>query len=507
MPVQTAGFYRYTIPPKGVRAMNNGDQTASMLCGYLDSILDTLSDGVYITDKSGTSLRVNTMYERLTGLKREELLGLNVRELKERGVYNIALNPEIVETGKPVTRVQTNMHGRRMVLSGYPIFDDKGEVALVVTYARDITIMSQMKDQIAEQRELIEKYHKNFDYLNKQKTQRCPLILTSKEMTRVVEQLQRIAPTDATVLLLGETGVGKDVLSRNIHEQSTRHDRPFFKVDCASIPENLIESELFGYAPGAFSGALTKGKIGFFEMADKGTIFLDEIGELPQIMQSKLLRVLQDQEVVRVGSTQSKKVDVRIIAATNRDLAEEVKRGNFRSDLYYRLRVAVINIPSLRERPEDILPLARHFLEKYATRYRKRRFFSPMVEEAMKAYRWPGNVRELENMVQSLVITCEREAVELSDLPGAMLDEQKPMVLAASLACHIDTASGKPLKEIMADIERGLIQDALDTHGSVSKVAKLFGVNRTTIFRKLQIKDPEQPSTQSDSGTSGNESD
>lgn len=465
--------------------MNNTSRDI-LITEYLDRILDTLPDAVYITDKDGLTLKINTTYEKLTGLSRDNLVGKNVRELKRSGVYNIALNPEIVATGKPVTRVQTNMHDRRMVLSGYPIFGAGGEVALVVTYARDITMMTQMKEQIAQQRELIDKYQKNFDYLNRSKSQRTPLVFSSALMTRVVERLQRISPTDATVLLLGETGVGKDVVAHKIHTQSSRHDKPFFKVDCASIPENLIESELFGYAPGAFSGALAKGKIGFFEMADKGTIFLDEIGELPHTMQSKLLRVLQDHEVVRVGSTQARKVDVRIIAATNRDLEEEVKKGNFRSDLFYRLRVAVLELPPLRERQEDILPLARNFLDTFNTRYRKHRQLSAAAEKALRAYRWPGNIREMENLIQSLVITCEHDTVDLVDLPGTILDEQKPLVLAASLACHIESVDGRTLKEIMAGIERGLIRDALAAHGSVTKVARMFGVNRTTIFRKLQ---------------------
>lgn len=455
---------------------------ATLYLKHIDNILDTLQDGVYITDAKGETLKVNTMYEKLSGLRREELLGRNVRELTESGVFNIVLNPDIVATGKSITRVQTNMHNRRIVLSGHPIFDEKGDVVLVITYARDITVMSQLKDEIAEQRVLIEKYQRNFNQISKDMGRQNPLVFTSKAMTGVISQVNRIAPTDATVLLLGETGVGKDVLAHKIHEESLRHDKPFLKVDCTSIPENLIESELFGYAPGAFSGALTKGKSGFFEMADKGTLFLDEIGELPLSMQSKLLRVLQDQEVVQVGSTQARKVDVRIIAATNRDLIGEVKRGTFRSDLYYRLRVAVLNIPPLRERPEDILPLAHYFLEKYATRYRKPTVLSPQAEKAICSYRWPGNVRELENIIQSTVIICGQDVVELSDLPCAMLNEQKPLML--------DTYAGKPLKEILAGIERGLIQEALKTHGSVSKVAELFGVNRATIFRKLQMKPP-----------------
>jgi PAS domain S-box-containing protein len=464
------------------------DPAAALICKHFDSILDTLSDGVYLTDKAGTTLKVNTVYERLTGLTREQLQGRNVRDLEHEGTFNNILNPEIVGTGRPVTRVQTNMHGRRVLLSGQPILDASGSVALVMTYVRDITSMSQMKDQIAEQQALIEKFHTNFDYLNKSKVSKHPLVYVSAAMTQVVERLKRLAASDATVLLLGETGVGKDVLARNVHELSERRGRPFFKIDCSSIPENLIESELFGYAAGAFSGASSKGKIGFFEMADKGTIFLDEIGELPLPMQSRLLRVLQDMEVVRVGSTQPRKVDVRIVAATNRDLLAEVQRGNFRNDLYYRLRVGVLAIPPLRERPEDIPPLLNYFLDAFCQRHRKKIALSPQVEAAMRAYRWPGNVREMENLIQSLVITCERGVVEPSELPPTMSAVEEPLRREAAprLTAFLGGAEGRPLKEIMAEIERKLIRDALDLYGSVGKVAKVFGVNRTTIFRKLQ---------------------
>jgi PAS domain S-box-containing protein len=469
------------------------DQSGAILSVYWKSLLDTLSDGVYITDQNGMTLHVNRTYEKLTGLKREDILGHTVRDLRNQGVFNTILNPEIVRSGKPVTQVQTNMHGRRLVLSGYPIFDSSGQVALVVTYARDITIISNMKDQIAQQHELIEKYHTNLDYLNRQKIKKAPLVIHSEEMNKLVTKLRLVASTDITILLLGETGVGKDVMARHIHERSSRSGQPFFKVDCSSIPENLIESELFGYAPGAFSGALSKGKLGFFEMADKGTLFLDEIGDLPHNMQSRLLRVLQDQEIVRLGSTKARKVDVRIIAATNRDLAEEVENGTFRSDLYYRLRVSVITIPALRDRPDDILPLARHFLEKFSSRYRRMKSFSPAVEEAMQAYHWPGNIRELENLVLSLVITSERGIIELPDLPSSMLNENASGRISAPCREKLGAYEGKSLKEIVSGIEREIIQEALNVHGSVAKVAEMFGVNRTTIFRKLQV--PDSPGT------------
>ena len=215
-------------PTYGAQMTENEDRNDEILSFYLKSLLDTLSDGVYITDQKGMTLHVNTMYENLTGLKREDIVGHNVRDLKEQGVFNIILNPEVVKTGKPVTQVQTNMHDRRLVLSGYPIFDSTGKVAMVVTYARDITIISNMKDQIEQQQELIEKYHTNLDYLNRQKIKKAPLVIISKEMSQVLATLRLVASTDITVLLLGETGVGKDVLARHIHERSTQQRHACF---------------------------------------------------------------------------------------------------------------------------------------------------------------------------------------------------------------------------------------------------------------------------------------
>ena len=296
----------------------------------------------------------------------------------------------------------------------------------------------------------------------------------SQEMILLMNSLKMIAKTDATVLLLGETGVGKDVIARKIHESSLRYNQPFFKVDCTSIPQNLVESELFGYEAGAFSGANTKGKPGFFEMADGGTLFLDEVGELPFPIQAKLLRVLQDQEIIRVGSTKVKKVDARFIAATNRNLEEAVKEGTFRSDLFYRLRVAVLEIPPLRQRVMDILPLANCFIETFNTKYKKNVTLSQDVEKVFENYQWPGNIREIENLIQSLVVTRDKELIEVADLPNNMVPS----------AVHV--LDNKSLNDIMADIEKEILQKAFQSYGSIAEVAKVFKVNRTTIFRKLK---------------------
>lgn len=472
---------------------------------HIGRILDLLSDGVYISDREGCTLRINSMYKRLTGLKKEDLVGHSVEELKSRGIFDTIVNPQIVKTGKPATSVQTDQKGNKLVLNGYPIFGRDGKVALVVTFVRDVTLMVHLKEQLASQRKLIEKYRTNVEYINEESVQRHPLIAQSPAMTRLIGMVESVSGTDATVLLQGETGVGKDVFARKIHRLSPRNSKPFLKVDCPTIPENLLESELFGYAPGAFSGARAKGKLGFFEMADKGTLFLDEIGELPLAMQAKLLRVLQDREIVRVGSTQTRKVDVRVISATNRDLEEEVRQGRFRSDLFYRLRVAVVTLPPLRERKEDILPLADQFLQRYANRYKKVVCLDSGMEEAFTGYRWPGNIRELENLIQSLIITNERGRIQISDLPSNMVGHlastcqngdvppQRPAEgtpeslagLPSRLQREMDTGD-RSLKEIMQDVEHEILQHALEVYGSHNKVAERFKVNRSTLFRKLR---------------------
>jgi len=450
---------------------------------FFDNIMDVFYDGIYITDSNGKTIKINKMYEKLTGLKKEELVGRYVSDLKKDGTFDIALNPTIVKTGQPQTSIQVNKLGRKVVLNGHPVFDKEGNVAYVVTYVRDVTVLSQLKEQVSSQAKLIEKYHQEAHYLRKRNIKNNTIILESPKMKKLMELLGKIAETDTTVLILGETGVGKDVFARKIHEKSPRRDGPFFKVNCATIPENLIESELFGYAPGAFSGASAKGKPGFFELADKGTLFLDEIGELPLAMQAKLLRVLQDQEIMRVGSTKVKKVDVRFIAATNRNLDEAIKDGTFRSDLYYRLRVAVLDLPPLRERQEEVMPFINHFLQKFNNKYKKRLELSEEASMLLKHYHWPGNVREMENLILGLVVTQDKEKLDVKDLPGYLRDREEEN---SYLIPTIDNIGNRNLKEIMEDLEKQLLKQAYDKHQSVSRVAKTFNVDRSTIFRKLK---------------------
>ena len=448
------------------------------IADHLTNILDLFDDGLFITDKNGISLKVNKMYEKMTGLTQRQLEGKPVSSLVEEGIFDTVVNPEVVRTKRAATSVQRINDKTKVILSGHPVFDDSGDVCLVVTFVRDITVIAQFQDQIQRQKEVIEAYMERLEVLQ-EPSRPLNYVFESPAMQNLVRLLERVAKTDATILLLGETGVGKDLLARMTHDASARKEKIFLKVDCGSIAPNLIESELFGYLPGAFSGASTKGKLGYFEIADGGTIFLDEIGELPMPMQTRLLRVLQDGEVTRVGASQPRKVDVRTIAATNRDLQEDIKNGRFRSDLYYRLNVATLHVPSLRERREDIFPLASLFMDRFSAKYKKTMHFAPEAASALESYAWPGNVRELQNLVQNLTITRDHAFIGLNELPRHILG------IAGKDNLPVSVDSPRPLKEIIAAVERDILTNAIETYGSVSKVAELFQVDRTTIFRKL----------------------
>ncbi len=454
-----------------------------MLAEYLDQLLDTFKDAICITDREGTIVYLNRRHSELTGIPREDLLGKSAIEMMRHGVFDVVLNPEIVKTRQGTTSIQNISTGRKLFLDGSPILDRDGEVVYVVTFMRDVTTLMELKRELASQKELLDAFQ-SLSSASPERTENYPVMLHSSVMRRLCEQLEGIAETDATVLLLGDTGTGKDVLARRLHAASPRAGKPFIKADCASIPANLIETELFGYTPGTFSGGNRHGKMGLVEAAAGGTLFLDEIGELPMPMQSRLLRLLQDREVMRVGSTTSARVDVRIVAATNKDLEKEVREGRFRSDLYYRLKVAVIRIPPLRQRKADIVPLAQGFLKFYCAKYRRRLTLSAEAEDALREHHWPGNVRELENLIQGLVVTCQRTAIEPRDMPFVRPAPPKASP-CPDPATGVDI-EGRNFKDIMRELEGRVLRQALARYGTIAEVAKQFGVDRSTIFRKMK---------------------
>lgn len=314
--------------------------------------------------------------------------------------------------------------------------------------------------------------------------ERYELIGMSKAIRELREQIKVVAPTESWVLITGENGTGKELVARNIHLQSRRRNRPFVEVNCAALPEELIESELFGYEKGAFTGATSR-KEGRFDLANGGTIFLDEIGDMSLKTQAKILRVLQEQTFVRVGGTESIKVDVRVIAATNKDLEREIEKGNFRSDLYYRLNVIPFHIPPLRERAEDIPIFVNHFLKAYSIKVGKKpKSVSEEAMDILKAYRWPGNVRELKNLMERLVIMTAGDTIDVEDLPEYIV-KGAWKVTPKDATSSFDTASS--FKDARNRFEREYILRKLwENKGNISKTAESIGLERSTLYRKMK---------------------
>ncbi|MDT8378923.1 MAG: sigma 54-interacting transcriptional regulator [Desulfotignum sp.] len=453
---------------------------------HFKSILNLMPDAVYISSRQGDTLFVNTRWEDLTGISATNVLGKNVRDLIKEGIFNHIVNPDVVATAKPVMDTQ-EVNGRNVVIDGYPIFDKNNQVELVVTFVRDVTTFNNLKKEISTQKGLIASYQRQMAAIDPEDVfLKDGMVAVSRHSLNLLEKIKTIAPSDAAVLILGETGVGKDVVAQKIHRDSLRQNKQFLKIDCSAIAESLIESELFGYAPGAFSGASSKGKKGFFEQASGGTLFLDEIGELPLSMQTRLLRAIQDQEIIRVGSTQPVPVDIRIIAATNRDLQDAVNDGSFRSDLYYRLKVAVLNIRSLRERKDDILPLIKVFLKQLNAKYGKHISFSNCAEQKLINYDWPGNVRELNNTIHSIVIMATKSLIKAVDLPKEFEDTFACTDNGGPSSPYATEIGTKSLKTILQEIEKVIINDAIEKYGSIGKAADVLQVNRSTIFRKTK---------------------
>lgn len=344
---------------------------------------------------------------------------------------------------------------------------------------RDITELNRLQYELEHVRGLSERYSSELAQIRKQVTEEAGIVAHSPEMKKVVELALHVAQVDSTVLIQGESGVGKELIAKIIHSHSSRSLGPFIKVNCSAIPETLFESELFGYEPGAFTGASRQGKAGLFELAHQGTLFLDEVGDLPPSIQGKFLRALQEQEVTRVGGTKTRKVNVRILAATNQDLKTLVKEKRFRDDLYFRLNVVPLEIPPLRKRQEDIIPLIFFYREKFARKYSLKKEFSPEVIKIFTEYFWPGNVRELANIVERLLVTSVNPVITVADLP-----EEMRWVKGAQETVIVKGITS--LRQATTEVERQLLEKALAIYGNTYKAAEALGVDQSTVVRKLQ---------------------
>ena len=443
---------------------------------WLDAVIDSSYDGLWICNREGKVIKINKASERICDVKAENVVGRNMRELVAEGLYDRSVTFEVVNRKTAVTLIQRTRENKRLLITGNPIFDEQGEVVFVVTNGRDMTELDILRTQLEETQALAKGYISKLSELEMKEVDLSNIIFRSGEMERIVEVALRVAKVDSTVLLLGQSGVGKGLIAKLIHKHSDRSQGPFIRVDFAGIPDSLVESELFGYEKGAFTGARIEGKVGFFELANGGTLFLDEIGEIPLSSQSKLLRFLEDREIIRVGGTSPKAVDVKIVAATNRNIEEMVASKRFREDLYYRLNVVPIHIPPLRERREDVTALALYLMEKFSITYKKKRALSPQALHALYRYDFPGNVRELANLIERLVVTAANDKIEMKDLP-------KEITGYSSKNFHIED---KPLKEVMEHYESMIIETAMKKYGSQQEAANALKVDQATISRKMK---------------------
>ncbi|MCA1960324.1 MAG: sigma 54-interacting transcriptional regulator [Desulfomonile sp.] len=459
------------------------ERIISELQGYkelhreLEAVFESSYDGFYICDANANTIRVNSAYERITGLSRKDLIGRNMRDLVNEKVFDSSSTLAVLKQGRQVTLMQTIKGNKQVMVTGTPVFDEKGAIALVVTTVTDITQLNRLRAELEESRRLSSRYyqslleHEQFEHALQE------MVVKSSAMMQVVQKAVKVSGVDTSVLLQGESGVGKSMLARIIHLMSPRKEGPFVKINCGTIPESLMESELFGYAKGAFTGASPQGKAGMIEAGHTGTVFLDEVGDLTPAMQVKLLQVIEEKTFTRVGGTQPTSVDVRIIAATNRDLLEMVREGKFREDLYYRLNVVPILVPPLRMRREDIPALAVNILEKFRQAQGFQRRLDPEVLDRLIRYDYPGNVRELINLMERMIVMSEGEVITLADLPGEL--KEPGSSLAEALEC------GGGLKETLSAVEARLIGSALQRHGSVTRAARELKVHPTTLWRKI----------------------
>jgi len=447
---------------------------------WLDTIIDSSYDGLWLCDREGKVIRINKASERINRVRAEDVIDRNMKDLLEEGLFDKSVTFEVLRKRTSVTMIQELKDGKRILVTGNPIFDDKGEISFVVTNERDISELDHLRTQLQESQALAKEYQLKLSEMELKGAGLSNVIFRCVEMQRVMEMALRVAQVDSTVLLLGESGVGKGIVARLIHNQSNRSKGPFIRVDLSGIPDSLIESELFGYEKGAFTGARSEGKPGFFELANEGTLFLDEIGEIPLGSQSKLLRFLEDHEIIHVGGTEPKQINVRIVAATNRNIEEMVVSKKFREDLYYRLNVIPIQIPALRERRDDIPALIFHFLEKFNSTYQKKRILSPETVETLCRYHFPGNIRELANLVERLVVMAESERIEPKDVPD--------FVRVKTTKATPDTAPSEetPLRDALKRYEETIIVRAVRRYGSQREIARILKVDQATISRKLR---------------------
>ncbi len=450
------------------------------LARELDAIIDSSSDGLFVCDGKANVIRMNPASEKIHKVGSDQIVGRNMRQLIQDGFIDRSAAWETSQSGKPFTLLQ-NKDGRKLMSISTPVFNEAGELERIVVSERDITEIDRLHREIEEQEAKADEFRHHILEKQQAELESRRVIARSPAMVRALGQAIKVSNADSSVLILGESGVGKGLIADLIHQHSGRRTRPLIKINCGAIPESLIEAELFGYEKGAFTGALDKGKPGHFELADGGILFLDEIGELPLTSQVKLLRLLEDGHIVRLGGTVSRKVNVRVLAATHRNLEDMVAQGSFRHDLYYRLNVIPIFVPPVRERRECLVPLLRHYIDHFSVSTGQSKRLTRAALDVLTTYAYPGNVRELMNICERLVVMTDTELIGLPDLP-AQLTARVEGSDAAQVSWHADLT----LQQVVDEVEKRVLEQARARFRNQTEMAEALGINQSTVARKLK---------------------
>jgi PAS domain S-box-containing protein len=479
-----SGYVFWFSPAEGSDAVYSRYDMVCRENRELKAAYDFSGEGIVLADETGVYISCNETYMRMTGLAWHDTVGKNAAEMIALGVKDYASAPAVLATKQTQCATQRFHSGLTTRLRGVPVFDDRGEVWRVVAYVRDISELERIRDELVSSREKLHSLSQETEWLQGRK---YPLLFASKSMQAVREQAHKVAKVDSPVLILGETGVGKEVVTDLLHRVGPRCSAPLVKINCAAIPEPLLEAEFFGYEGGSFTDARKQGKPGLLETANKGTIFLDEVDSLPLGMQAKLLRFLQAQEFYRLGGNKLIRVDVRIIAASNQDLEALVNARQFRPDFFYRLNVLRIVVPPLRERVEDIIPLAHLSLDRFNAKYGLKKFLSPLIYKYILDYPWPGNIRELENAIERMVVEHNEDLLTVEALPRAIRQHSAPT--ERGYRRH----GAREYRQERDAFEKAFWGEVFHRHRTTREAAQATGIAQSSVVKKYARYVEKQP--------------
>ncbi|MBB1094505.1 sigma 54-interacting transcriptional regulator [Rhodopseudomonas palustris] len=450
----------------------------------LETIISASSDGIWVCDGRGVIVSINAASEALNGIRAKEVIGRNIRQLLDSSIFDQSVTTKVLASGQQETIVQYVEKTKRTLLcTGTPARDGEGKIVLIVVNERDMTELETLHGQFEQNRKLTEKYKEEISELTLRELEQNTLIADSNVMKHILQKSLKLANIGASnILILGASGTGKGLLAKSIHKNSNRRDNPFIEINCAALPENLLEAELFGYEKGAFTGASEAGKVGLFELAQGGTLFLDEIGDMPLGLQTKLLKYLDDNKFRRLGGTKSISVECATISATNRNLQDLVKKNLFREDLFYRLSSFTLEIPSLHQRRDDIPGLVRFYLEKYNRQYHKSMHISSAMITTLQNYSFPGNVRELKNIIENGVVLSDESNIDAFLL--ASIQKNNTSLLSSgnigSFATPVDFV------DAMNQQEKQLLVASRQHCRTTREIAHFLNISQPSVVRKLK---------------------